>query len=247
MVLKVADLHPNDGQLEAIGVHANPRIITDEEYRKLVKSLREDNLTGVLQEKVINYNGEWIVLDGNMRLRALREVGIEEVQCLVVPEDADAKTIEKIIILSNSTFAQWDMDALANWDAPLADWGVDVPELTAEEKAEYSRKVESPIYEPTAAVAPSISECVDLRKYEELCSEIDGAEIDDEEKRFLKIAAARHIVFDYRNIAERYAHSPKEVQALMEKSALVIIDFGSAIEEGFVKMSKRLQTLIPEE
>ena len=98
MVLKVADLHPNDGQLEDIGVSANPRIITDEEYRKLVKSLREDNLTGVLQEKVIKHNGEWIVLDGNMRLRALREVGIEEVQCLVVPEDADVKTIEKIII-----------------------------------------------------------------------------------------------------------------------------------------------------
>ena len=133
MVLKVADLHPNDGQLEAIGVHANPRIITDEEYRKLVKSLREDNLTGVLQEKVINYNGEWIVLDGNMRLRALREVGIEEVQCLVVPEDADAKTIEKIIILSNSTFGQWDMDALANWNAPLADWGVELPENFNEE------------------------------------------------------------------------------------------------------------------
>lgn len=139
-VLKVADLHPNDGQLEAIGVHANPRIITDEEYRKLVKSLREDNLTGVLQEKVINYNGEWIVLDGNMRLRALREVGIEEVQCLIVPEDADAKTIEKIIILSNSTFGQWDMDALANWDAPLADWGVELPEFetpkTPEEEKE---------------------------------------------------------------------------------------------------------------
>ena len=133
MVLKVADLHPNDGQLEAIGVHANPRIITDEEYRKLVKSLREDNLTGVLQEKVINYNGEWIVLDGNMRLRALREVGIEEVQCLVVPEDADAKTIEKIIILSNSTFGRWDMDALANWNAPLADWGVELPENFNEE------------------------------------------------------------------------------------------------------------------
>lgn len=127
MVLRVADLHPNEGQLEGIGVHANPRIITDEEYRKLVKSLREDDLTGVLQEKVIKHNGEWIVLDGNMRLRALREVGIEEVQCLVVPEDADAQTIEKIIILSNSNFGQWDMDALANWDAPLADLGVDMP------------------------------------------------------------------------------------------------------------------------
>lgn len=127
MMLPVAGLRPNTGQMEAIGVHANPRQITEGEYARLVKSLKEDNLTGILQEKVFNYKGEWIVLDGNMRLRALQELGIETVQCLVVPEGTPAKVLEKIIILSNSTFGEWDMDALANWDAPLDDWGVDVP------------------------------------------------------------------------------------------------------------------------
>ena len=124
-VLRVADLRPNEGQMEAIGVHANPRQISEVEYQKLLNSLRTDNLTGVLQEKVFNYEGEWIVLDGNMRLRALQELGVEKVQCTIVPEDTPAKVIEKIIILSNSTFGEWDMDALANWDEPLADWGLD--------------------------------------------------------------------------------------------------------------------------
>lgn len=127
-VLRVADLRPNEGQMEAIGVHTNPRQISEVEYQKLLDSLRTDNLTGVLQEKVFNYEGEWIVLDGNMRLRALQELGVEKVQCTIVPEDTPAKVIKKIIILSNATFGEWDMDALANWDEPLADWGVDVPE-----------------------------------------------------------------------------------------------------------------------
>lgn len=126
-VLKVADLRPNEGQIT--GVPANPRYITDYEFQALCKSLEEDNLTGVLQMKVYNWQGEWVVLDGNMRLRALQEMGIEEVQCLIVPDDADAKTLRKIVITSNSTFGQYDMDALANdWsDDPLSDWGCDVP------------------------------------------------------------------------------------------------------------------------
>lgn len=130
-VLKVADLRPNEGQID--GVPANPRYITDFEYQALCKSLEEDNLTGVLQMKVYNWQGEWVVLDGNMRLRALQEMGIEKVQCLIVPDDADTKTLKKIVITSNSTFGQYDMDALANeWsDCPLSDWGCDVPDPEA--------------------------------------------------------------------------------------------------------------------
>lgn len=81
--------------------------------------------------KVYNYQGEWIVLDGNMRLKAMQEVGIQEAQCLVVPQDAPAAVLRKIVIEANSTFGRWDMDALANeWDAKeVSDWGVVVPEI----------------------------------------------------------------------------------------------------------------------
>lgn len=128
-LLKVADLRPNEGQIP--DVPSNPRFITESEYDKLCNSLREDNLTGVLQVKVYNYQGEWIVLDGNMRLKAMQEVGIKEAQCLIVPQDAPAAVLRKIVIEANSTFGRWDTDMLANeWDAKELDaWGVVVPKF----------------------------------------------------------------------------------------------------------------------
>lgn len=136
LLLNVADLQPNEGQLESIGVHANPRQISEADYAKLVSSLREKNLTGVLPLKVYQHQGAWIVLGGNMRLRAMQEIGIEKVSCIVVPGDMDAESLNEIIIKDNSTFGTWDMDALANeWDADkLAAWGVDVPQYEEQEQ-----------------------------------------------------------------------------------------------------------------
>lgn len=111
--IRVADLRPNEGQIPE--VPANPRYITEEEYRALVESLRADNLTGVLQVKVYQHEGEWIVLDGNMRLRALQQLRIEQVQCVIVPEGTDAPTLRKIVLNSNSNFGQWDWDLLSGW------------------------------------------------------------------------------------------------------------------------------------
>ncbi len=63
----------------------------------------------------------------------------------------------------------------------------------------------------------------------------------DEQKQFLLLAATRHIVFDYQNIAEFYAHSDASMQKLMEDSALIIIDFNRAIELGFVRLSDQVK------
>ena len=65
----------------------------------------------------------------------------------------------------------------------------------------------------------------------------------EEVRDFLQYAATRHVVFNYQNIAEFYAHADKETQELMERSALVIIDFDKAIENGFVEMSKDISKL----
>ena len=71
-------------------------------------------------------------------------------------------------------------------------------------------------------------------KSKQLISEIEQSEgITEEERRFLIQAARRHNVFNYRNIAEYYAHATPEMQRLMEKSALVIIDIDDAIANGY--------------
>jgi hypothetical protein len=100
----------------------------------------------------------------------------------------------------------------------------------------YSRKIEAPIYEITGK-CPSVVEMMDRGKTETLQSEIDRADLSDDVRAFLHFAAERHTVFNFRNIAEFYAHADAETQDLMERSALVIIDFDKAIEQGFVKLS----------
>ena len=65
--------------------------------------------------------------------------------------------------------------------------------------------------------------------------------ISEQEKRFLIEAAHRFVVFNYSRIADYYAHSSKEMQAIMEKLALVIVDFDKAIEYGFVKLKKEIR------
>ena len=109
----------------------------------------------------------------------------------------------------------------------------------------YTAKVNIPQYLPTND-KPSISELFNDIKYKQLLSNIAKADIPEEEKEFLKLAATRHIVFNYARIADYYAHSNKEVQKLMEESALVIIDINDAIANGYVKLSKNIEKIMRE-
>lgn len=102
--------------------------------------------------------------------------------------------------------------------------------------SQYTSKITTPVYEPNNE-KPHIIELIDKNKYERLVHEIHAANISDEEKKFLKFAATRHLVFNYQKIADYYANSSKEMQKFMERSALVIIDFNKAFELGYVKLA----------
>lgn len=110
----------------------------------------------------------------------------------------------------------------------------------------YTKKVETPIYEPRG-VKPHILELCDNEKTKRLIREIENSSLDEFEKKFLIEAAHRHSVFNYSKIADYYAHASKEMQELMEKSALVIIDFNKAIEYGFVKLNDKMKMLYERE
>jgi hypothetical protein len=108
------------------------------------------------------------------------------------------------------------------------------------DEQKYSSKIEAPIYEPKNA-KPHILELCDKSKTHRLIKEIDNSNLSIEEKTFLIDAARRHNVFNYEKIADYYAHSSKEMQELMEKSALVIIDFEKAIQYGYVKLCDEIR------
>ena len=83
---------------------------------------------------------------------------------------------------------------------------------------------------------PVLSDMLDTDKSKELIAEIEQSGVSEDEKTFLIAAAQRHNVFNYRNIAEYYAHATPEMQQLMEKSALVIIDVDNAIANGYATL-----------
>ena len=109
------------------------------------------------------------------------------------------------------------------------------------QESKYSTKIDAPIYEPKGR-KPNILELVDCGKCNQLCREIlESKEISQEEAQFLIRAARRHNVFNYELIADYYAHTSPAMQKLMEKSALVIIDFNKAIENGYVQLCEEIR------
>jgi hypothetical protein len=102
-------------------------------------------------------------------------------------------------------------------------------ELEKKDDDKYTSKIQAPLYQPKNK-KPHILELVDRMKTIRINTEIDASSVSDEEKYFLRISANRHLVFDYSRIADYYAHATPEMQRLMERSALVIIDFEKAIQ-----------------
>ena len=111
----------------------NPRIIKDDKFHKLVKSIKE--FPKMLEIRPIVVNQDMIVLGGNMRLKASKEAGLKEV-FIVKADDLTEDEQKQFIIKDNVGFGEWDWDMLANeWEAEeLAEWGLDVPELTITEE-----------------------------------------------------------------------------------------------------------------
>ena len=103
----------------------NPRVIKDNKFQKLVKSITE--LPQMLELRPIVVNRDMIVLGGNMRLKACEAAGLTEVP-VVFADNLTPEQEREFIVKDNSSFGEWDWDLLANeWDVEqLQDWGIDI-------------------------------------------------------------------------------------------------------------------------
>jgi hypothetical protein len=223
---KIADLKP---------APYNPRQSTAKQEEKLKASLSK---FGLVEPIIFNKQTGYIV-GGHFRVRELTKLGYEEIECVIVDlNEADEKELN---IRLNANTGQWDWEMLANeWNSDeLTEWGLDVPIEDEIIDEEYTRKIETPLYEPKNE-KPELTELVTRTKTDSLIAEINKSDISKDDKDFLINAAQRHLVFDYGKIADYYSHAPKEIQELMEQSALVIIDFDKAIENGYVVLSDEI-------
>ena len=105
---------------------ANPRIIKDDKFKKLVKSIEE--FPQMLELRPIVVDSNMVVLGGNMRLKACLAAGLKEVPVIIADQLNEQQKAE-FIIKDNVGFGEWDWDLLANqWDVEaLEDWGLELP------------------------------------------------------------------------------------------------------------------------
>lgn len=108
----------------------NPRIIKDDKFAKLVKSINE--FPQMLNLRPIVVNDDMVVLGGNMRLKACKEAGLKEIPIIKASELTEQQQKE-FIVKDNVGYGEWDWNDLANnWDAQeLQDWGLDIPGFDA--------------------------------------------------------------------------------------------------------------------
>lgn len=186
-----------------------------------------------------------VIVAGHTRYKAAKKLGITDIPCISA-DDLSDEQIKAFRLADNKTaeLAEWDEDLLGkemqgiiNIDMSQFGFSVGEDELGEEmQDDKYTLKVKIPQYEITGE-CPEISDMLDSSKADELIQEVEAADIPEEVREFLIQAACRHNVFNYRDIAEYYAHAEPEVQKLFEKSALVIIDVNDAIANGYVQLA----------
>lgn len=115
--VKTTDIHANEN---------NPRILKDDKFKKLVQSIKD--FPEMLEIRPIVVNNDMMVLGGNMRLKAIQEIGLKEIP-IIKAENLTEEQQREFLIKDNVGFGEWDWDLLANdWEmADLEDWGLDLP------------------------------------------------------------------------------------------------------------------------
>lgn len=214
-----------------------------EQIKKSIELFGMDDPIGIWKDEIV---------EGHGHLIACKELGMKEVPIIrldhLTDEERKAYTLAHNKLTMNSDF---DIDLLNDelediTSIDMEDFGFDLDlddiDIDVEEENPYTTKINIPQYQ-IKGEEPELSELVDTAKTKELLKEIDKSNVTEEQKQFLREASQRHLGFNYSKIAEYYAHQDKEMQELMEKSALVIIDYDDAIKNGYAELKKEIDLI----
>lgn len=127
--IKISQLQCNTGQID--GLPKNPRTIKDTRFEALKKSIEDaPEMLNLRELLVFPHNDKFVVIGGNMRLKACKELGFKELPCKVLDENTPVEKLREYAIKDNIGFGDDDWDALGqDWDfAELEGWGMELPE-----------------------------------------------------------------------------------------------------------------------
>ena len=205
-----------------------------------------------------------VVITGHTILLDSKKLGLKEVP-VIRADDLTEAQVKAFRIADNKTseHATWDEELLKieleqleemnfnldDLNIDYSDFGLEIDLEDIEEEFEsdnvYTKEINIPHYEITGE-CPLLTDLVKEEKTNSLIGRINNSNIPQGIKDFLIKASYRHLAFNYQNIAEYYAHADKEVQELMEESALVIIDYDNAIRNGYVQIKEAINEMIEE-
>ena len=194
-----------------------------------------------------------VVIEGNGRLMAIKDLGFEEVDCIRIEGLTEDQKRAYILVHNQLTMntgfdieiLNKELERIKGIDMTQFDFELNIDfgnDIDTGDGNKYTQKVDVPQYEPTGE-CPDIWELVDSAKADSFLEEIREANITDDEKDFLIKATKRLYEFNYKKIAEYYAQATPEMQELMEHLALVIIDFDNAIAYGYEQLSAALEEM----
>jgi ParB-like chromosome segregation protein Spo0J len=161
-IVKINQIKPNP---------KNPRTIKDERFEKLKKSIQD--FPDMLNKRPLvcftDTDGKFVVLGGNMRLKAAKDLGLKELPIILADEWTEEQKAE-FLIKDNVGFGEWDWEQLQEWDGEeLEAWGLDVPEFTTD--VDYSilddEDVEDQLNDMTNGVKKAIQIEFEAEHYEE--------------------------------------------------------------------------------
>ena len=215
----------------------NPRIIKNDKFKKLVKSIQE--FPEMLKLRPIVVDEDFMVLGGNMRLKASKDAGLKEVW-IEVAEGLTEEQKKEFIVKDNVGFGDWEWDMLANeWNVQdLEDWGLTLPTIKNTEllsNLEYDPLYYKPDKEPYIV----LKDCVNLKKFNEKIKALDEYNLTKEQKEVLKLFAYRFIKIDFERVANYYEfNASDEEQKAIERLRLVLVDNGinGFIEDDLIKL-----------
>lgn len=218
----------------------NPRVIKDDKFAKLVKSIKEFPKMMELRPMVINTDN--IVLGGNMRLKALKEIGYKEIpnEWVKRAEDLTDEEQRRFIIADNVGFGEHDWGMLANeWNIEeLTEWGLDFP-IEKEVNTDGLFDIEIPFYE-ASNIIPNIQELADTTEVNELINKIEKLEIENDLKNILKIRASFFADFNFQKIADFYSQESEDTKEIFKDLGLIILAPKEALEKGFINLKEKI-------
>ena len=232
----------------------NSRTHDESQIKQICESIKEYGWTNPV---LIDEKG--MIIAGHGRVEAGKKLDIKEVPCIVLSGLTEAQ--KKAYVIADNKMAlnagwneellKTELENLKELDFNLELTGFSKKELDKlfdeiNESNPYTAKTEIPQYEIKGEM-PEIYELIEEEKVNQLIEDIRKSNVGEKEKEFLIKSAYRHYGFNYSKIAEYYCHQNKEMQELMEKSALVIIDINNAIAEGYAELKEEMEEMIEDE